>query len=156
MVERVDPAKTGVKAGRVVGLLTGALAALSVLHTRQSVYAGVEPMLAALGVGGIPVAALFWGNVALAATARYATGYVVGSLVGVLYDWLDRPSPAILAVVVLFVGCADGVLMALETRSVLFGAGFVLAWLLYVPVFVWLFDADRADAAAHTRRARRL
>ena len=149
MVERVDPARTGVYAGRVVGVLTAGLAVVSLLRVEDSFYASVA---LALGDVGVPRPALFWGNAVVAAVSRYAVGYVVGSLIGVLYDWLDRPSAPALVVVVLLVGTVDGALATLDTRSVLIGAAHVLAWLMYVPVFVWLFDEDAVDDPPGPRR----
>lgn len=146
MVERADPARTGVKAGRVVGVLTAGLAVVSLLSVRGTYYAQLAVLLDAAGAGGVPVAWLFWGNAALSAAARYAVCYVVGSLVGVAYDWLDRPSLAVLAVLVGVVGAVDGSLAALDTRSAAIGAGYLLAWLCYVPVFAWLFEDGEARA----------
>jgi XapX domain-containing protein len=142
MVERVDPARTGVRAGRLVGLLTAALAVVGLLGARSSFDEGMTLLLALVGVEWLPVEAVFWGAALLAATTRYAVGYVVGSLVGVVYDWLDRPSVPVLTALVLVVGVVDGTLSGLDARSVVLGAGHLLAWLCYVPAFVWLFNED--------------
>jgi hypothetical protein len=150
MVERADPARTGVYAGRVVGVLTTGLAVVSLLRVESSVYAGFAPLLEAVGVP-LPLPALFWGNVVIAALSRYAVCYVVGSLIGVLYDWLEESSPAVLVVVVLLVGGVDGALATLDTRNALVGAAYILAWLVYVPVFVWLFDEDAARSSGPRR-----
>lgn len=143
MVDRTDPARTGVKAGRIVGLLTAVLAAASLLQS-QSAYA--EAMSTILGFAGLeataPVAVLFWGNVLIAAIARYTIGYVVGSLVGVVYDWLEKPGPVVMVAMVAVIGLVDGTLAVLDTRSVLFAAAYLFAWLCYVPVFFWLYDPD--------------
>jgi hypothetical protein len=90
MVDRHDPARTGVKAGRVVGLLTALL-------------------------------------------------------VGVVYDWLDHPPVSVLIGIVLVVGVVDGVGAVLETRTTAIGVAYVLAWLCYVPVFVWLLDEEQTE-----------
>jgi hypothetical protein len=167
MVERVDPARTGVQAGRVVGVLTAALAVASLAGDRETYYETLAPLVAALlesaGVGGVgagaPLAVFFWANVVLAAAARYAVCYVVGSLVGVAYDWLDRPSLWALAGLVAAVGVADGALAVLDTRSVVVGAGYVAAWLCYVPAFAWLSDDEAGRNGGASRgpgRARRL
>lgn len=140
MVERADPAKTGVRAGRVVGVLTAGLAVAGAVSVRETYAAQFAVLLDAVGADGVPVAWLFWGNLALAVVARYAICYVAGSLVGVVYDWLDRPSLAVLAVLVGVVGAVDGALAALDTRSAAIGAGYLLAWFCYVPVFAWLFE----------------
>jgi hypothetical protein len=145
MVQRVDPARTGVLAGRAVGVLTAVLAVVSLLSVRETYYAQVAVLLEVAGADGLPVRWLFWGNAALSATARYAVCYVVGSLVGVVYDWLDRPSLWVLAVLVGVVGAVDGALAVLDTRSAAIGAGYLLAWLCYVPVFAWLFEDDDDD-----------
>jgi len=166
MVERVDPARTGVRAGRVVGVLTAVLAVASLAGSRETYYDALAPAAAALleaaGVGGVgtsaPLAAFFWGNVALAAAARYAVCYVAGSLVGVAYDWLDRPSVWVLAGLVAPVALADGVLAVFDTRSVAVGVGYVAAWLCYVPVFAWLSEDGngRRGGGRGPGRARRL
>ncbi|MDH5018714.1 hypothetical protein [Halobacterium rubrum] len=166
MVERVDPARTGVRAGRVVGVLTAALAVASLAAARETYYEALAPLVAALlesagvGVGaGAGLAVLFWSNVALAAAARYAVCYVAGSLVGVAYDWLDRPSLWALAGLVAAVGAVDGALAVLDTRRVVVGAGYVAAWLCYVPAFAWLSDDEEGRNGGASRgpgRARRL
>lgn len=147
MVERIDPARTGVKAGRVVGLLTAVVAVVSLLRVQGSYYESLTTVFILLGIESrFPVAAIFWGNILLTASARYVFGYVVGSLVGVLYDWLDRPSLPVLIGGVFTIGAADGLLAALDTRSISIGCAYVIAWLCYVPVFVWLFDEDATEA----------
>lgn len=152
MVERTDPARTGVKAGRVVGLLTAVLAVVSLVRIQNSFYEGITTMLSLFGINaGVSVSVLFWGNVVFAASARYSIGYVVGSLIGVLYDWLDRPSLPVLIAIVLVVGVVDGLLSGIDTRSVVIGSTYVLAWLCYVPVFAWLFD-DVDDGRSSPRR----
>jgi hypothetical protein len=154
MVTRRDPARTGVRAGRVVGLLTVALAVASLVAARDTFYAGVAPLLDLLGVGSaVPASALFWGTVAFAAGARYTACYVVGSLVGVCYDWLDDPTLPVLVVATAVVGAADGTLAAVRTQSVAFGVAYALAWLCYVPAFVWLSeDGDGGDDRPGARR----
>jgi hypothetical protein len=150
MPDRVDPGRTGVVVGRVVGVLTALVAVASLLDGRETFYELAPVLLAAVGVeSGVGVTALFWGNVLVTATARYALCYVTGSLVGVVYDWLDRPGVPMLVAIVLAVGGVDGALATLDTGSALIGAGYVLAWLSYVPVFVWLFDPE----AEHVRTA---
>jgi hypothetical protein len=148
MVERVDPARTGVLAGRIVGVLTAVLAVASLLSVRETYYAQAAVLLEVAGAGGVPVAGLFWGNAALSAAARYGVCYVVGSLVGVAYDWLDRPSLWALAAMVGVVGAVDGALAALDTRSAAIGAAYIAAWLCYVPAFARLFDGDEDDDGA--------
>lgn len=153
MVTRNDPARAGVKAGRVVGLLTALLAVVSLLEAQRSFYEGMATLLGLFGVdAGLSISALFWWNVVFAAAARYTIGYVVGSLIGVLYDWLDQPGLSILIGVVALIGVVDGSMAVVDTRSVLIGGAYVLAWLCYVPVFVWLFDATAGDDRSSPRR----
>lgn len=152
MVERNDPGRAGVKAGRVVGLLTAAVAVTSLLAGRSSFYEAVALLLAAFGVeAGLPASALVWANAAFAGVARYTVCYVVGSLVGVLYDWLDRPSLRVLVGIVVVVGGVDGLLGALDTRSVAVGVAYFLAWLCYVPAFARLFDPDAEERSGPLR-----
>jgi len=153
MVTRVDPARTGVKAGRVVGLLTAGLAVVTLVADRGTFREATTLLFDLAGVQpGLSVTVLFWSNVALAAVARYSACYVVGSLLGVVYDWLDHSSLPILAGLVLVVGLADGALAALDARSALVGVAYLLAWLSYVPVFAFLFDEDASDARSSPRR----
>lgn len=143
MVERNDPGRAGVKAGRLVGLLTAILAVASLFRSRESFYEGWTVLFELLGLDpGHLVVAIFAGNVVVAAAARYAIGYVVGSLVGVCYDWLDRPPLPVLVGIVLVVGVVDGFLAAADTQSPAIGAAYVVAWLCYVPAFRRLYDPD--------------
>lgn len=152
MVERNDPGRAGVKAGRVVGLLTAALTVVVLLGYRGPFYEGVVTLLDRIGTDvGVPVGLLFWLNVGLVASGRYVFSYIVGSLVGVLYDALDRPSIWVVVVIVLLIGVADGIYAGLSAQSVLVGVAFVAAWLCYVPVFVWLFDADAPERSGPRR-----
>jgi hypothetical protein len=151
MVERNDPAKAGVKAGRVVGTVTAVLAVAALLGVQHTYYEQITVLLGVVGADAVPVAAVFWGNVALAALARYTIGYVVGSLLGVVYDWLDRPSLVALGVLVGVVGAVDGTVAAIDTRSAMYGAAYLLAWLCYVPVFAYVFDADADERSGPLR-----
>jgi hypothetical protein len=151
-VDRGDPARAGVKAGRVVGVLTAGLAVASLLAGRESFHTAAGTLTGLLGVeAAIPVGALFWGNVVLAASARYAVCYVAGSLVGVVYDWLDRPPVAGLTAIVLGVGIVDAGLAFLDTLDAAIAGAHVLAWLVYVPAFVRLFDPGD-DTVSEPRR----
>lgn len=153
MVDRTDPARTGVKAGRVVGVLTAALAVTSLIRVQGSYYEAVTTVFRLLGIAPRgSVAALFWGTVFLTAATRYVLGYVVGSLVGVLCDWLDRTSPPVLVALVLPVGVVDGGLAAVDTGSIVIGCAYTIAWLCYVPVFLWIFDEDPGDTRAEPLR----
>lgn len=149
MVQRVDPARTGVKAGRVVGLLTAIIVVVSLLSVRESFVGRLASLVRLLGVDpGLSVSVYFWGYTVSAALGRYGLGYVVGSLIGVVYDWLDRPPVWVLVGMVLAIGLVDGVVAAFDTRSTVIGAAYVGAWLCYVPVFVWLFDDEQAGSTS--------
>ncbi|UPM42928.1 hypothetical protein [Halocatena salina] len=145
MVERNDPARAGVKAGRLVGLLTGVLAVVSLLEIQGTYYGEMTAILGLFGIDWFPVSALFWWNALLTIIARYTLGYVTGSLIGVLYDWLDHPSCSVLIGGVLGIGIVDGFVATVDTRSILIGGGYLLAWVCYAPTFLWLFDADAGD-----------
>lgn len=153
MVERADPGRAGVKAGRIVGVVTGVLAVLTLLEIKGSFYAGLTMLFALFDVAFEgPVWVLFWGNALAAAVARYSFTYVVGSLIGVVYDWLDDPPWPALVGLVLVVGVADGLLGALDARNLAIGGGYVLAWLLYVPAFLYYYDPDAGDIQTEPRR----
>ena len=147
MVDRSDPARAGVKAGRVVGLLTAVLVVASLLRTQASFYAVAEGVLGPLGLGDRAATLWFWSNVAVGILARYSVCYVVGSLVGVVYDWLDRPSLPVLVAMVVPVGVGDAALAYLDTFDPLIAGAYVVAWLCYVPAFVHVFD-EEAEARA--------
>jgi len=148
MVERTDPGSVGVVAGRVVGALTVVLTGVVMLTHGEEFYRAVRLMLAGLESDiGIPIRFLFWGNVLLVAAGRYAFCYVLGSLIGVGYDWLGRPGVVPLAVVVVLIGAIDGIYGGLSARSVAVGVGYLLAWLVYVPVFAWLLAERSADSS---------
>jgi hypothetical protein len=153
MVTGTDPARTGVKAGRVVGLLTAALAVATLLDARGSFQEATTLLLEFVGVEpGLSVTALFWGNVLLAGVARYSLCYVVGSLLGVVYDWMDEESPVILVCLAFVVGAVDGLFAAVDTRSAVVGVAYLLVWFAYVPVFVWLHDPGAGDDLSTPRR----
>ncbi|MFC7071679.1 hypothetical protein ACFQJ7_09540 [Halovenus rubra] len=151
MVEQHDPAHAGVKAGRVVGLLTALLVVVSLFSVQDSFVGRLESVVQLTGIDpGPSISAYFYLYVGSAALWRYAVGYIAGSLVGVVYDWLDTPSVAVLVGIVLLIGLVDGCIATVDTRSMLIGIGYVLAWLCYVPVFVWLFEKDETDQVTHT------
>jgi hypothetical protein len=152
MVERADPGRAGVKAGRLVGVLTAAITVTTLVSTRGSFYEGVTLFLESVGgESSVPVSLLFWGNAVFAGLARYGIGYVVGSLVGVLYDWLDRPPWPAVAVIALLIGLFDAGVAFLDTFSVAIAGAYVLAWLCYVPAFAWLVEDD-VDERSGPRR----
>lgn len=141
MRERVDPARTGFKAGRVVGLLTAILVAVSLLRVQDSFVGRLESVVQLVGIDpGPSISAYFYLYLGGAVLGRYVLCYIVGSLIGVAYDWFDNPSILVLSGMVLAVGLVDGFVAAFDTRSTLTGLGYVLAWLSFVPVFYWLRD----------------
>lgn len=147
MVERTDPGSVGVVAGRVVGVLTVALTVAVLLTHEEGFYRAVRLLLAGLESDfDVPVWLLFWGDVLLIAAGRYAFCYVLGSLIGVGYDWLDRPGFAFLVVVVVLIGAVDGIYGGLGARSVAVGMGYLIAWLAYVPVFAWLIEEGATES----------
>ncbi|MFC3960196.1 hypothetical protein [Halovivax cerinus] len=160
-IDRVDPARTGVVAGRVVGLLTGALAVVSLLSMRETFVGQLRVIVDLLGIGptlfGVEAGAVltiyFWLVTAGAVLARYALAYVLGSLIGVVYDWLDEPPAPVLVAGVLVVGLVDGAIQAIDTGNAVIGAAYVLAWLAYVPTFYWVHDPDaETEHDGHARR----
>lgn len=145
MPERTDPARTGVQAGRVVGVCTAGLAVASLVRPEASLYRGTRALLALVGIDSAGLAwAVVAGNALLAVVARYTLCYVVGSLVGVVYDRLGH-SAAVLVGSVVVVGLVDATLATLDTRSPLIGAGYLLAWLVYLPVFRWVAPETWTD-----------
>ncbi|WP_254521917.1 hypothetical protein [Natrinema caseinilyticum] len=146
MIERNDPARAGVRAGRVVGLLTAVLAVVGLVRVQGTFYRDAGTLFGLVGIDpGWSVVAIFWWTVLVAAVARYTIGYIVGSLIGVLYDWLDRPPSSVLIGIVLAVGVGDGFLAGIDTRSALVGGAYVVAWLCYVPAFYSIYDPDAGD-----------
>lgn len=141
MVEQHDPAHAGVKAGRVVGVLTAMLVVVSLFSVQHSFVGRLESVVELTGIDpGPSISVYFYLYVGSAALGRYALGYIAGSLIGVVYDWLDTSSVTVLVVIALLFGLVDGAVATFDTRSALTGLGYVLAWLCYVPVFVWLFE----------------
>jgi hypothetical protein len=141
MRERHDPAHAGVKAGRIVGVLTVILLVVSLLRIQETFVGRLETVVELVGIDpGASITVYFYLYTAGAAITRYGICYIVGSLLGVVYDWLDTPSIGVLAGLVLAVGLVDGTLAALDTGHTVTGLGYVLAWLCYLPAFVWFND----------------
>jgi tetrahydromethanopterin S-methyltransferase subunit F len=148
MDERADPGRTGVKAGRVVGVLTAALLVVSLLRVQGDFVGRIESLVALLPFDpGPSVSVYFYLYLVSAAVARYGLCYVVGSLIGVVYDWLDRPSVAVVAGFALAAGLVDGVAAGIDTRSTGIAVGYVLSWLVFVPAF--LYFAGGEDGGYH-------
>jgi len=141
MVERGDPGRAGVKAGRVVGLLTAGLAVASMLLVQDTYYRNVSLVLELVGLG-VPLGAVFWVHAGLVATARYALAYVTGSLVAIAWDAAGRPSLVLVAIAVGGIGAVDGTLAALDTGRPALWLAYVLAWLAFVPAFARLHDPE--------------
>lgn len=140
---RADPARAGTKAGRVVGVVTAAIVVVSLLSVQESFIDRLEATIRLVGADPRgSIALYFYLAVSGAAVARYALCYVVGSLIGVIYDWLDRPSMAVVAVIVLMVGVVDGSVTGLDLGGATTVVVYVLAWLCYVPVFRWAVEDD--------------
>ena len=151
MHERHDPAHAGVVAGRVVGLATAALAVGRLLVAQEATIEQFDAIVRALGIDADGLGtAYFYVSLAGVAVTRYALAYVVGSLLGVAYDWLDASTVALIGLI-LAVGVLDGAIAALDARSVWIGAAYLLAWLSYLPVF-----ARVHDEAPDRERPRRL
>jgi hypothetical protein len=152
MVDRADPAKPGFKSGRLVGVLTAALVVLSLLRVQEGFVGRLESVVRLVGIeprGTVSV--YFYLYIASAAVGRYVLSYTIGALIGVAYDWLDRPSVAVLAGMALLVGLADGIVAAVDTRSILIGVAYVVVWLLYVPLFLRYVDEETSHADSPVR-----
>ena len=152
MVERADPAKPGFKSGRLVGVLTAVLVVVSLVRVQEGFVGRLESVVRLVGIdprGSVSV--YFYVYAAGAAAGRYVLSYLVGALIGVVYDWLDRPSVAVLTGIALLVGLADGVVAAVDTRSIFIGAAYVFAWLLYVPFFLRYADDEPSHADGPVR-----
>ena len=141
-----DPARTGVYAGRVVGMLTAILAVASLLSVRGAFVGRLRTVVDLVGIDPRgSISAYFWLYVAGVAVGRYGLCYVVGSLIGVLYDALGDPPASALAGIVLTVGLVDGVIAYVDTQSTLVAAGYVLAWLCFVPAFYHFLGASESE-----------
>jgi hypothetical protein len=152
MSTQSDPARAGVKAGRVVGLLTAILVVVSLLRVEESFVGRLVTLVELFGIdprGSVQLYFIIY--VIGAAAGRYALCYIVGSLIGVVYDWLEQPSVAVLAAMVLAVGLVDGIGAAIDTRSPLIGAGYVLAWCCYLPAFTRLGGDEPSEESKPKR-----
>lgn len=138
--DRQDPARAGTRAGRAVGLLTAGVVVVSLLDSREHLAWQLETAagLAGLSLPG-PLGLYLGLSIASVALGRYALCYVVGSLLGVVYDQLGRPSLAVVAVLALLVGVADA---ALTAGSVVTALAVLLAWLCFVPLFARTVDDE--------------
>lgn len=134
MVERRDPARTGVVVGRAVGIVTGVATVAVVFLGDGRSYAATAQLLGTAGVGeaATAVAAV---DALVTAGVRYGVCYVVGSLLGVVYGWADRHAAVVLGGVALAVGVVDA---AVSVRSPALAGVCLLAWVGFVPSFLWL------------------
>lgn len=152
MEEPNDPGSVGVKAGRVVGFLTAIIAVVTLVSSQSALSAVTRALLSVFEIeAAVYVRVWFWVTVIVAVLTRYSLGYVVGSLIGVLYDWINRPNLPDLVAIVVFIGLVDGGLAFFDTFNLAIASAYVLAWLCYVPVFVWLVD-DEANSSSKPRR----
>ncbi|ERH11386.1 MAG: hypothetical protein J07HB67_00393 [halophilic archaeon J07HB67] len=141
MVERRDPARTGVVAGRVVGVVTGLVSVAVVVLGDRGPYAIAARTLETAGVGEALTVVLVLDAVA-AAVVRYGVCYVVGSLLGVVYDWLDRYPRVVLCGMASSVGVVDA---AVSVRSPALATVCLFAWVGFVPLFLWLAPDAETD-----------
>lgn len=98
-----DPARTEVMVGRVVGVLTGLLAIVTLLNQQASIYRVTRAVFSVAGFAPDDwLLIVIWGNVVTTVGARYVFCYVVGSLLGVVYDrtdlfWIESPFRRVLS-----------------------------------------------------------
>lgn len=146
MSEPGDPARTGVVAGRVVGVLTAIIVVLSLLSVQNAFVGRIETVVELVGIDPRgSVSAYFWLYVAGAAIGRYGLCYVVGSLIGVAYDALDEPPVFVVVLGVLTIGLVDGSVAYVDTRTLVIAAGYVLSWLCFVPAFYHYLGATESQ-----------
>jgi len=146
MSEPGDPARTGIVAGRVVGVLTAILAVASLLSVQDSFVGRLRTVAELAGIdprGSISL--YFWLYLASAAVGRYVLCYIVGSLIGVVFEALDDPPVPAVVGMVLAVGIVDGFVAYIDTRSTLVAAGYLLAWLCYVPAFYHFLGTTESE-----------
>ncbi|ERH11376.1 MAG: hypothetical protein J07HB67_00383 [halophilic archaeon J07HB67] len=141
MVERRDPARTGVVAGRGVGVVTALVSVAVVFLGDGGPYAATARALEAAGVGEA-VTAVVAVDALTTAVVRYGACYVVGSLLGVVYGWLDRHREVVLGGAASVVGVVDA---AVSLRSPVLAVVCLLAWVGFVPVFLRLTPDAEPD-----------
>lgn len=132
-MERADPARTGVRVGRLVGVATGLATVLLAAFGGGSPYHGGELLVQVTGLDARVATAVVVGDAIVAAVVRYAVCYGVGSLLGAYYGWVDNRAPVALALAATAVGVGDALLSI--TRPAL-AAAYLAAWLGFVPVFL--------------------
>ena len=136
MSDPADPARTGVVAGRVVGVLTASIVVLSLLNVQNESVGQIRTAVELVGIDiGGSVTTYFWLYVVVAAIGRYALCYIVGSLIGVAYDALEEPSVSVVALGILAIGLVDGFAAYVYTSNTILAGAYSLAWLCYVPAF---------------------
>ena len=133
MVERRDPARTGVLVGRVVGIVTGVATVAAVLLGDGRSYAATAQLFGSAGVGEAATAVA-----AIDALVTAGVCYVVGSLLGVVYGWADRHAAVVLGGSALIVGVVDA---AVSLQSPALAGVCLLAWVGFVPLLLWLAPA---------------
>lgn len=146
-MERDDPAGPGALAGAVAGTLTGGYATAVLVSFQEETTAALEAELAAVGADPGSVTLLFWVSVMTALAFVVGLGLVVGSLLGVAYDWLGRPGVPVLAGFCLAVGLVAGFAMALPVPRTASAAVVAACWVSYVPVFTRLYEPEEPRPA---------
>ena len=139
-MDRADPARTGVRVGRLVGVVTGLATVLVAVFGGGSPYSGGELVARLAGVDiGAAATAVVVGDAVIAASVRYGVCYAVGSLLGAYYGWVSNRAPLALGLAAAAVGVGDALLSI--TRPTL-AAVSLAAWLGFVPVFLrWAPEA---------------
>lgn len=141
-----DPGQTGVIAGRVVGLLTALLVVGSLLSAPDESVSWVETVVHGVSVNLPGSATLyFYAYIVLAAIGQYVFSYVTGSLVGVLYSWLERKPIVIVTVVILFIGFINGFALRFDAQTTPIGIAYILAWCCFIPVFYYYIETTESQ-----------
>ncbi|MEZ3145714.1 hypothetical protein [Halobaculum sp. MBLA0143] len=132
-MERADPAQTGVRVGRSVGVATGVATVSVAAFGAGSPYHGGELLVQVTGIDARVATAIVVGDAVVAAVVRYTVCYAVGSLLGAYYGWVSNRAPLALGLAATAVGAVDALLsITRPTLAVVFFA----AWLGFVPVFL--------------------
>lgn len=141
-----DPGQTGVIAGRVVGLLTALLVVGSLLFAPDESVSWVDTVVRTFSVNLPGSATLYFhAYIILAAVGQYVFSYVTGSLVGVLYSWLERKSIVIITAVILFIGFINGFALRFDAQITTVGIAYILAWCCFIPVFYYYLETTESQ-----------
>ncbi|WP_256391282.1 CPBP family intramembrane glutamic endopeptidase [Natronoarchaeum rubrum] len=145
-----DPAGAGVVAGSAVGVATGAFVLVTLVLGRAEVIADFRTAMPA-GRTDLSPEIVFWITAIVGPAFRLAIGTIVGSLVGVVYDWLDSPGALVLFGIVAIVGALDTVTTNVPASQSATVAVVLGSWIIYVPLFLYIHgrnDSRTATAAA--------